>query len=268
MIPKIIHQIWYQGCDQIPIKFNQNITSIKKYSKDWHYKCWSSRELYKQCIQYSPACAKLFQEYKYLHQKVDLARYVLLYNFGGMYVDIDCIALMSFNKIPGLDTKELIVSETPTNEFESFLTTGNSKIKLLNNGIILSTKHNKYIKYLIDTIIEFGNCRSIYNPLNWCKQLCIFRSTGPYMFTKVINQFKNDDKIMILPHEYFEPCYSMDPSCTIGKNTIIYHKHELSWMNALMIYVIKGYLYAKKNIKTTFLILTILIIIICILVLI
>lgn len=264
MIPKFIHQIWYQGYDQIPIKFNQNIASIKKYSKDWHYKCWDAKELYKQCIQYSPACAKLFNEYKHLHQKVDLARYVLLYNIGGMYVDIDCIALTSFNNIPGLDTKELIVSETRTNDFESFLTTGSFKNKLLNNGIILATQYNKHIKYLIDKIIEFGNCRNFYNPLNWCKQLCIFRSTGPYMFTKIISQFKNDKSVMILPNEYFEPCCSLDPSCIMSKNTIILHEHELSWMNTPMIYIMKGYFYAKNNTKNTLLVLTVVVIIIII----
>ena len=37
------------------------------------------------------------------------------------------------------------------------------------------------------------------------------------------------DKILLLPYYYFEPC--IGENCEITDDTIIIHKHELSWLN-------------------------------------
>ena len=52
MIPKIIHQIWFQGCNSIPNKYNDNISSIHKYAKDWQYVCWDHEQIAKECKKY------------------------------------------------------------------------------------------------------------------------------------------------------------------------------------------------------------------------
>jgi mannosyltransferase OCH1-like enzyme len=245
-IPRIIHQIWYQGIENMPIKFASNVASIKTLAANWQYNCWDEHGLYLQCQLYSKECGDKFISYKYMHQKMDLARYVLLYNFGGAYIDMDCVMLRPLDVVPGLETKELIVSSTPSNYFENAVATGSGKRHLLNNGIILSAKGSVYIKQLIEQVIDFDHSKfKKYKLLYKNKQYCIMKSTGPFIFTSVLTAFSQDPNVLILDYDYFEPCYSVDSHSQITSRTIINHQHELSWMSRPIVLVLKGYFGIK-----------------------
>lgn len=81
-IPRIIHQIWLGG--NLP-------TGYKKWTETWmnwegwQYKLWTEAEV-KQLSLYN---SKLFQEAKNFGEKSDILRYEILYQQGGIYVDID-----------------------------------------------------------------------------------------------------------------------------------------------------------------------------------
>ena len=246
-IPKIIHQIWFQGCDKTPDKFTKNIESVKKHSDGWTYKCWSEDDLYKQCQKFSSKCAQAFKDYEYMHQKIDLAKYAILYNIGGIYIDIDCEILKPLDTIPGLEDKDLIVCYTPGNSVENMCVTASLHDKIINNGVILSSKQNKYMKSLIEGTVK-ETCKNQSNPMYKNKQFCILRTTGPLNFTKQIMKFKNDKNVLILNYDFFEPCYSLDMFCKVTKNTIINHKHEQSWVHNYMLNFISCYFYVKNYI--------------------
>ncbi len=46
MIPKIIHQIWIQGYDQLPNKLKNNHQLIKKYNPDYQIIFWTKIRYY------------------------------------------------------------------------------------------------------------------------------------------------------------------------------------------------------------------------------
>lgn len=244
-IPKIVHQIWFQGCNNIPKKYYANIASVRKYSPDWKYKCWSDKELYEQCLQYNDQCAATYRNYKHMHQKMDLARYVILYNIGGMYIDMDCEVLQPLDNIPGLDTKDIIICRSASTTVENILMTTSLNTKVLTNGVILSSPKNIYIKSLIDDVLKV-NCDTKYNPLYKNKQYCILKSTGPVMFTNIFTKYANDPNVLILDNDYFEPCFSLDKSCSSSNKTIINHKHELTWLNGPMIGALNFYTNTKN----------------------
>jgi hypothetical protein len=64
------------------------------------------------------------------------------------------------------------------------------------------------------------------------KELYINATTAPSKFNELI--YKNRDDVLILDHKFFEPCFSVDPLCTIDDDSIMDHKHELSWFNGFM----------------------------------
>jgi len=219
-IEKIIHQIWIQGKDQIPEKFLPNTEGIVKLHPNWKYILWCEIKIIR-LLRQNKVWLDTYYKFNYLHQKIDYAKYVILYKFGGVYVDMDAVVLKSFDSLLDSCMKyDLIVSKINLNRFESMLYC--QRPVCINNGIIMAQRSNSIIKKLVDSIDE--------NPtsLNPIKFFSINHTTGPSMFTKIILDNMND-QTMILKPEYLEPqIFGMGD---VTSNTYAIHQHEGSWLN-------------------------------------
>lgn len=252
MIPKKIHQIWFQGCERIPSRYKKSTEILMRNHPDWKYRCWSDREIKEECRKYSERCYSKYISFRYLHQKVDFGRYVILFNHGGVYVDIDCYSLKPLDNLLKVN-KSLIVSYNPLNAIENAISTKSFTFKILNNGTILSSKHNRIMKDVIESIINSKGCTNSENKFD-----CIQRTTGPVFFTKEVASKEN---LAILPNKYLEPCYGMDSFCKPKAESYINHKHEGSWLSSTTVFLIKIYYFVKHNIKNFIIIIIIVVII-------
>jgi mannosyltransferase OCH1-like enzyme len=222
MYPKIIHQIWLQGEDQVPSKYDSYIQSVKQLHADWEYKLWDDKKISALLDKY-PDWKIIYDGFPYLHQKVDYAKYVILWEQGGTYLDIDVIALKALDPlINRLAASQLIVSALRTNFFENCIVC--QRAECINNGVIISKPQSVVLLEIIDHINKNNSCSSI-TP----KFFCIMRTTGPSMFTQVIDASPNKDQVVILPAEYFEPC--IKTFCEITENTYLKHVHANTWMS-------------------------------------
>jgi mannosyltransferase OCH1-like enzyme len=225
MYEKIVHQIWLQGIDNVPTKFNKNIKSIKDYNPNYKYIFWdeiSIINLMKQNNDY----LKTYYKFIFMHQKIDFAKYVILYLFGGIYIDIDveCIKPLDqlTGKYPNYDT---IMSHTSAYALESYIVCGSSSC--YNNGIFITIKGSEVMKVLIDTVIENPDCT--YYPTKHILQFsCVNDTTGPNFISKALKSHDFKGKLLVLKNEYLEPC--RDSICEITDNTYLVHRHELSWI--------------------------------------
>jgi len=92
--PKNLYQVWYQGRDNITRKeFVINIKNWEMMNHDWNYQCLDNVGLEKACLEYSKDCYDLYKSMSIMHMKIDLARYVLIYLYGGIYADVDAYVL-------------------------------------------------------------------------------------------------------------------------------------------------------------------------------
>ena len=106
----------------------------------------------------------------------------------------------------------------------------------LNNGIFLGKPNTDILDYLIHSISYDCSMLDI-------KYTCISNTTGPIYFDTHIFKYmksKNKSKILILDHDYLEPCTLH--MCEITGNTYIKHEHNLSWLNSNLKELIKLYL--------------------------
>jgi mannosyltransferase OCH1-like enzyme len=237
MIEKIIHQIWLQGEINIPNKYYHNILSVKKFHNSWQYILWDETKIIKLILT-KKEWTDIYYKFIYIHQKIDFAKYVILYTYGGIYIDIDVELLKSFDDIiKNKDSYDLIVSKSNVNSYESLITA--RSLETYNNGIIIAKKNSKTLLVLINYIIE-----NFYLPFFEPKVFNINYTTGPHIFTDVIS--KNKGNVKILDSEYLEPC--LIDNCTITSNTISIHKHELSWMPEFLVVIINFYLKNKLTV--------------------
>ncbi len=217
--PKIIHQIWIQGEDNIPPMYHKYINQIKSKHKKWRYILWDDIKIIK-LLRQQKELIDTYYKLEYLHQKVDFARYVILYMLGGIYIDMDAYTVKPLDSLfDKFKDYNLLVSKLNMNSLEKNIMQYN-----INNGIIISKKGSVVLKDLIDTVTKNPHCESYHN-----KMACILATTGPYMFTQVMNKYlkKNNKEIIALDHKYLEPCTL--GVCDETKDTYIKHMQEGTW---------------------------------------
>ena len=100
-IPKIIHQIWCTTKD-IPNEYIKNIEKIKAENPDWEYRFYYDNDI----ENYLSKFPKLHEAYKKINPKygaarADFFRYVIVYNEGGVYLDLKSGFRKPLNQIIG-----------------------------------------------------------------------------------------------------------------------------------------------------------------------
>jgi len=235
--PKNIHQIWLQGILYISESNNKNIENIKKMHPNWNYYLWDEIKIL-ELIKNDKQIIEKYYKFIYLHQKVDFMKIVILNKIGGIYLDIDCEVRKKLDSlIEKFSEYDMIVSylHSKISSVSKFGTCG-SFDSCINNGVILAKPLTDISNYLIENFQT--NC-NFYEP----KIVCIQNTTGPTIFNKLINSYIkniNKSKILILPHNYLEPCINSE--CDIDENTYVIHKHEFSWLSNDQKYLLDFYL--------------------------
>jgi mannosyltransferase OCH1-like enzyme len=214
-IPRITHQIWFQGWDKLPAKFQANADALARLNPNYTHMKWDEQGLRAECLKVGPEVAAKFDSFPLMIQKIDFGRYVVLYNYGGISVDTDMAQLKPIDMTPHIDTEEFIVSNIPFPT--SYIT------KNINNAIIIVSPHNIIMNDLIMSIVQQTQIKDKY----LTDSLYVMHTTGPIFFYTVINKYKN---IIKLDNKYFEPCFSSDPFCSVSAVSIMDHQHEQSWL--------------------------------------
>ena len=220
MIPRIIHQIWFQGKNDCP--HLDNCDTWKRKNADYQYMFWDEAMMRELITSKYPQYYDTWNKYNYMHQKIDFFKYLLMDYYGGIYADIDAVCLKSFDDLLAHDG--VVVSGLNTTKLESSILFGSTDS--VNNGIILSSRGHPFWRgYIEDILQQKGPWLTKFNEIN--------NTTGPAFFSKSIYGYKGDG-ITVLNHSAFEPCFSGDPYCKVGEDSYADHQHSQTWINPIM----------------------------------
>lgn len=207
MIPKVIHYIWLGG-KPLPKIAEKCIKSWQKFCPDYKIKRWDETNLNIDKYQF---VKDAIQAKKYAFAS-DVFRTEILYNEGGIYLDIDVEIIKPLDDC--LKDKACVMG---------FETSG-----LLNPGLILaSEKHNEDLK----NILEIYKNKE-FNVDNLAK------STVCYVYTEYFKQFglleenktQTIGKTTFYASEYFSPKSLTDGKLRKTKNTLTIHHYCASWV--------------------------------------
>jgi len=175
-IPKIIHQIWV-GPKDPPMNWINTWKDIGFEHILWDEDKLTSLEMINQ------SKFDYFMENKIYYGAADIARLEILNNVGGIYIDADTERLKNFPE-DWLD-------------YDFFAVQGHNKEGKWNyrvtNGVIGATKNNNVIKKYIDKI-------TVAKKIMPC-----WKTIGGSMLTTVLDDFKTDPTVKILPAYTFYP---------------------------------------------------------------
>lgn len=185
----IVHQIYGLFGDNKPMS-----ELFKASSKAWEEYCDKNNHIYKlwnekECNELVDTYSKIKEYYydvKYPVMKCDIMRFLIIYQFGGLYVDLDCL--------PNTD-EDFIINK---NELYlcNYLWTPNKELEdkpVVDIELIYSPKYNNdlynYLLYIPTQIIEKNETL----PDSW-KIRYIFQTTGPVSFRRYLklNKIKHN----------------------------------------------------------------------------
>ena len=197
MIPKIIHQTW--KTHDIPYKWKNSVDSCKTIYEDFKYILWSDDEMDQFVKTHFAWFYPTWIEYPHMIQRCDSFRYMVLYTYGGIYMDLD----IGCKKQP----TELL------NKYDLLLAKSVNVDTTLTNAFIASVPENIFILHCIQNLIKHKNK---YN--NFGKHLHVMNSTGPLFLTSMASTFPNIHNMYILSNkQYVNDCTVCNSKCKGGE---------------------------------------------------
>jgi hypothetical protein len=156
IVPKILYQAWEGGLpkcirDKNKLHLPENID----------YKLFTLKDMYVYLRDnWGERYVNLFLSYNKIVHKTDLWRYCILYDTGGIYMDVDCILVNNIKLILNYDL---------------LFVTNNRGVQNIFNGLLMTPpKHPIYqeiLYYLLHIGTNFNNdyyfnCKMLYNIVN------------------------------------------------------------------------------------------------------
>lgn len=218
MIPKILHRMWLDkkisNNENAPKKYDPFIKSFDDNNPDFITIFWNMDKVKKLFEEY-PIISKYQTVWKKLPhhiQKCDFARYLIIYLYGGIYIDLD---FMCFRNLSPLLERELLLVLEPSEHSKIYQDPIDAR---LFNGLIGSVpKHQfwlEWIEFIIQSLKKTSDVMYTTGPINFrlffnqskyknvplvntCDLLPIFRSENgkQYITNDCINRNNGSNKI-------------------------------------------------------------------------
>ena len=162
-IPHTIHQIWI-GTDPMPEVWMEN---IRKFCKGYNfeYKLWKEEDIKTLDFDDIPGLKTVYTKTTRKSGKCNILRLLILYKFGGIYIDADCVLLHPEKFVPFLKqnkndtffsweklTLEHFVKFAKDTKKHSDMA---GKKRIIANSIIGAKKGDPFIKLLLNEMPAF-----------------------------------------------------------------------------------------------------------------
>lgn len=212
-IPKIIIQTWKNN--NIPVKYKNDILSVKKYNSDYKYIFFSDDDIEKFLKENYPEYYKTYVNLPVFIQKIDFFRYIAVYHYGGFYFDLDMKAYYPLDGILQYDSVfpvDQIITDKLCNRIR-YKKYCEQNMKILLGQYAFGAKpKNEFIKLLIDTIhnnlnnyiLQYGKIKD--NKKKSIQHQYVYSSTGPDFVTDMYIKYNNKKTVHILEYpmsQYF-----------------------------------------------------------------
>jgi hypothetical protein len=253
MIPKIIHNIWIEGYENLPNENKINYLNIKKNNPDWEFLIWDD-EMIKKLLQKYPYLRDMYNKNTYSvfdkeSIKSHIARYIIMKEYGGLYFDIEFNCTSSFDKLfsnenNNSESKETIfISKSTVNYWNYIYSLQKTKYS---SGFVAMDKNHPIWNKVIEKLKHATTKYDIINALDISLQQNenndqTSKNGFPVIILDKVNgdyyQCENNDTI----------CYKPSKIIGVFGNTFkyikCYYKQIILFIIAVIIIICVEYLY-------------------------
>jgi mannosyltransferase OCH1-like enzyme len=161
----------------------------------WEYRLWTDIANREFIHDHFPEFLNKYDGYPYAIQRVDAIRYLLLYRYGGVYVDLDFECLKNIE--PLIEGATCLLGREAEEQCQR-----NEKDEIIGNAFIACTPGHPFIKAICDAVCGDGRIAT--------DNTHVLDTTGPFMLTRVYEQFAQKDSIRVLDADVLYPLGTED----------------------------------------------------------
>jgi inositol phosphorylceramide mannosyltransferase catalytic subunit len=229
-IPKVIYQVYATA--ELPPVIQENIKRIRALNPGWSYRLFDDAEMY-ACIKewYGESVLSYYERInpKYGAARADLFRYLLMYKFGGVYLDIKSSLERPLDDVLRPDDV-YVLSHWSSGKGETFEGWGkHAKLRKIGGEEfqqwhIIGAPGHPFLKAVLDHV--FDNIDA-YNPLlNDTGKNGVLSVTGPIAYTLAITPIlRRYPHRLVSGREDLGLIYSIFGSVTIRAHKTIFRFH-------------------------------------------
>ncbi|CAF1069412.1 unnamed protein product [Adineta ricciae] len=177
-IPAIIHQTWRDE-NTIPNNWQQASKTCRSLHPNYEYRFWTDAAARRLIEKEFPCLLSTYDSYPYDIQRADVIRLIVLYVFGGIYLDLDVICLKPLDQLRGY---EFILPKT--------MPAG------LSNDVIIAQPKHPFLLQLLNNLPKANR-----NYLT--KYATVMFSTGPMYITHEASNYVNRSSIDVLSQDLY-----------------------------------------------------------------
>ena len=170
-IPRIIHQLWNDQFVPRPVLPFMK-TWIDQHP-DWQYWFWTKESQEKFVREKYPAYLNLYKAYQLDIQRSDMIRFLILYEFGGVYADLDMEVLKPLDDI--VEGKPCLLAAATEEVATVFLETNQTFIT--NNALIACKPRHRLLKLMLEGFFTGRRNKDVMS------------STGPILCDSVVKKY-------------------------------------------------------------------------------
>ncbi|MCD4498316.1 glycosyltransferase family 32 protein [Chromobacterium vaccinii] len=195
-IPKLIHQI-YTAASSIPQDLQNNINNIRKINPTWEHRLYDQNDIEKLILDtFGPAVLATWKRIDpaYGAARADLFRYLCLYHFGGVYLDIKSSIFKPLDTLIQ-PSDSYLLSQWDHSEGSPHIGWGlHKELKHIPGGeyiqwFIACVPGHPFIKEVLLQVL--GRIKR-YNPIfDKTGQPGVLRLTGPIAYSKAIHSVRH-----------------------------------------------------------------------------
>ena len=208
MIEKNIFQTWKEK--QLHPLIQEKIDNIKKQNSDYKYYLYDDKDMDDFVNKhYNGEISEYYNKLNIIVAKADFWRYLVLYKYGGIYLDIDSTINKPLNELINEKDQAIITTE------------GNRKPYVnVQWGMIFSKEH-PILKKTIELVCD--NIKNNRFPND------VWKMTGPYVFTMAINEIHKELFNKELNHKDLNYKDRKNTDITYTKNNISYRIYGIDY---------------------------------------
>ncbi|AOM80175.1 glycosyltransferase family 32 protein [Pedobacter steynii] len=218
-IPKKIHLIY--KTHHIPKEYENFLESIQLHHPEWEITVYDDAEARAIVLNHMPDLLEIYDQYSLNVQRTDLFRIIVVYLFGGFYLDLDMLCFKSLNP---LCQHKLVLGEEKKLTPEECLKLGLTHPVRIANYMFGSIPRHAFWLELIHGIRE-------YSRIEIRNEDDVLNSTGPGLLTNVYHDLKETyQDITLIPNHHklcMRSCSAN--SCHFGDYAAHFHLGKWRW---------------------------------------
>jgi mannosyltransferase OCH1-like enzyme len=190
MIPKNIFQSWYTTI--LNPEIQKYIDTMKSLNPEYNHKIYTDSEIDSFVNENFPGeISECYNKLNIIVAKVDFWRYLILFKYGGVYLDMDSSINKPLDELINEKDEAIITAEKNPEMFVQWALIFNKEHPILKKTIELIVKNIKYNKYPND----------------------IHKMTGPSVFSNAINIIHNENIGRRVRHNLIHSNFDMTFAC-------------------------------------------------------